>query len=76
MPTGGSALVMQRLVVSFGGTAGGLGRGRGVVLIPDPVDKTMVHHVSNQGVTAISSNVLSVVDQKLQNILPNHETAV
>jgi len=42
---------------------------RDVSLILDPVDKAMVHHVSNHGVIAISSNVSEVMEQKLLLIL-------
>jgi len=41
---------------------------RRIVLIIDPVDRSMVHHISKEGVVTITSNVVSVMDRKLQEI--------
>jgi uncharacterized glyoxalase superfamily protein PhnB len=43
--------------------------GRSIVLMLDPVDRSMLHRVSSQGVMTVSTNVVSTVEKRLRSIL-------
>lgn len=43
--------------------------GRSIALIPDPVDRSMLHRVSSEGVMTVTTNVLSVVEKKMRSVL-------
>ena len=79
----GSAMVMEEVVFGQeedgvdrdgGGIGIGIGIGaldgrRRVVLVPDPVDKTMMHRVSEEGVVSVTTNVVSVMESRLNGIM-------
>lgn len=74
---GDSAMVVEEVI--FGQDDDGVDRasivansfdgGRRVVLIQDPVDKTMMHRVSNEGVVSVTTNVVSVLEGRLNGIM-------
>jgi len=74
---GDSAMVVEEVV--FGQDEDGVDRasivansfdgGRRVVLIQDPVDKTMMHRVSNEGVVSVTTNVVYVLEGRLNGIM-------
>mmetsp|Transcript_11840 Transcript_11840/g.22161 ORF Transcript_11840/g.22161 Transcript_11840/m.22161 type:complete len:919 (+) Transcript_11840:122-2878(+) len=45
------------------------GSNRSIVLIPDPVDRSMLHRVSKEGVMTVTTNVLSVLEKRLRSAL-------
>ena len=68
-------IVIQRLILdeSSNGTSvedhdsgrGLLGSAKRVVIIPDPVDRTIIHHVSARGVATITTNVVEVKEKEM-----------
>lgn len=74
---GDSAMVVEEVV--FGQDEDGVDRAsivansfdgdRSVVLIQDPVDKTMMHRVSNEGVVSVTTNVVAVLEGRLNGIM-------
>lgn len=73
----GSAMVMEEVVFGEeddevydgdGDSVSYLDRGRKVVLVSDPVDKTMMHRVSEGGVVSVTTNVLSIMEGRLIGI--------
>ena len=42
-----------------------------IVLLPDPVDKTMIHRVSNKGVVTVTTNVVPLMEDRLMETANN-----
>ncbi len=52
-----------------GGHEHGHGHGCDVVLVSDPMDRNMMHHVSKYGVLTVTTNVISVTQRKLNDMI-------
>ena len=73
-----SALVIEHVVLGddddkIDESRGIVGHGRDVVrrvvLVPDPVDKTMMHVVSQEGVVTVTTNAVSLMERKWNDII-------
>ena len=79
-----SVVLVERVeiesVSSGGGGSGGgeefaLDRGNVVEIIPDPIDETMVHHVSTRGVVTIMTNAIPWMEQRVATAILSENDA-